>query len=137
MAAPHSLLDVTGYLPKQQFGSLHPYSQVLAQLENIFISMGFKIATGPELETEFHNFTALNIPADHPARETQDTFWLNLPHQLMRTQTSAVQIRELVQGPLPLAIMAAGRCYRNEATDASHDFVFMQLEGLLVDRHVA
>lgn len=130
-------LDVTSYVPKQSTGSLHPYTQVLAQLEDIFISMGFRIASGPELETEFNNFTALNIPADHPARDSQDTFWLNLPGMLLRTQTSSVQVREMLRGELPLAMIAAGRTYRNEATDASHDFVFMQLEGLLVDRHVA
>lgn len=129
--------DPTGELPNQQFGSLHPYTQVIEKLENIFISMGFRIAEGPELETEFNNFTALNIPADHPARDSQDTFWLRLPQQLMRTQTSPVQIRELSKRELPVAVIAAGRAYRNEATDASHDFVFMQLEGLLVDKNIS
>lgn len=130
-------LDPTGELPNQKFGSLHPYTQVIEKLENIFISMGFRIAEGPELETEFNNFTALNIPDDHPARDSQDTFWLRLPQQLMRTQTSPVQIRELSKQELPVAVIAAGRAYRNEATDASHDFVFMQLEGLLVDKNIS
>ncbi len=130
-------LDPTGELPNQQFGSLHPYTQVIEKLENIFISMGFRIVEGPELETEFNNFTALNIPDDHPARDSQDTFWLRLPQQLMRTQTSPVQIRELSKQELPVAVIAAGRAYRNEATDASHDFVFMQLEGLLVDKNIS
>lgn len=130
-------LDPTSELPNQKFGSLHPYTQVIEKLENIFISMGFRIAEGPELETEFNNFTALNIPDDHPARDSQDTFWLRLPQQLMRTQTSPVQIRELSKQELPVAVIAAGRAYRNEATDASHDFVFMQLEGLLVDKNIS
>ncbi len=130
-------LDPSSELPNQKFGSLHPYTQVIEKLENIFISMGFRIAEGPELETEFNNFTALNIPDDHPARDSQDTFWLRLPQQLMRTQTSPVQIRELSKQELPVAVIAAGRAYRNEATDASHDCVFMQLEGLLVDKNIS
>ena len=99
--------------------------------------MGYKIAEGPELETEFYNFTALNIPEYHPARDIQDTFWLKIPGMLMRTQTSSVQIHEMAKKDLPIAILASGRCYRNEATDASHDFVFMQVEGLLIDKKIS
>lgn len=99
--------------------------------------MGFEIIDGPELEEDFYNFEALNIPPDHPARDMQDTFWLTLPGRLMRTHTSSVEIHAMLKKKPPLAIVVPGRAYRNEATDASHDFQFMQLEGLLVDKNVS
>ena len=99
--------------------------------------MGYEILDGPEVETDFYNFQALNIPADHPARDMQDTFWLTLPGFLMRTHTSSVEIHTMVNRKPPLAIVVPGRAYRNEATDASHDFMFMQLEGLFVDKNVS
>lgn len=129
--------DVTAIKPGQLHGSLHPYTHVIEQIENVFISMGYKVLDGPELEDEFHNFEALNIPADHPARDIQDTFWLNLPGKLMRTHTSPVQIRGMETHTPPIAIFATGRCYRNEATDASHDFVFMQAECMFIDKNVS
>lgn len=129
--------DVTAYKPHAVFGHLHAYTHVLEKIENIFISMGYQIVDGPELEDDRHNFEALNVPADHPARDMQDTFWLNLPGKLMRTQTSAVQIRFMEKHTPPFAISATGRCYRNEAVDASHDFVFMQTEGLFVSKDVS
>jgi phenylalanyl-tRNA synthetase alpha chain len=118
-------------------GSLHPYTHITRELEDIFISMGFAIADGPELETEFHNFTALNIPQDHPARSESDTFWLPDLHRLLRTQTSTVQIRAMKKNTPPIAIACPGRVYRNEATDASHDFMFMQIECLYIDKQAS
>ena len=98
--------------------------------------MGFQIADGPELETEFFNFTGLNIPANHPAREDSDTFWIDDTH-LVRTQTSTVQIRMMKDLKPPMALVVPGRVMRNEATDASHDFMFMQLEGILIDENIS
>ena len=135
--ATQAAFDVTAYSPNQVRGSLHPCSLITEKIENVFISMGYQIADGPELETEFYNFEALNVPKDHPARDMQDTFWLDLPGQLMRTQTSNVQIHTMQNQKPPIAILAPGRVYRSESTDASHDFVFMQVEGLLVDRNVS
>lgn len=129
--------DVTAYKVGQLEGSLHPYTYVTEKIEDVFISMGYKVVDGPEIETDYYNFEALNIPKDHPARDSQDTFWLNIPNLLMRTHTSPMQVRELEKGNLPLAIIASGRCYRNEATDASHDFVFRQVEGLVVGKDLS
>ena len=99
--------------------------------------MGFETVDGPEVETDFYNFEALNIPADHPARDMQDTFWLTLPGFLMRTHTSSVEIHTMLKRKPPIAIIVPRTCLRNEATDASHDFMFMQLEGLFVDKNVS
>lgn len=117
-------------------GSLHPYTLVTEQIQNIFTSMGFAVADGPELETEFFNFTALNVPQDHPARAESDTFWIDDMH-LLRTQTSTVQIKTMMNQKPPIAIIAPGRTMRNEATDASHDFMFMQFEGLYINKDVS
>jgi len=117
-------------------GSLHPYTHLTEQIEDIFISMGYQIADGPELETEFFNFTGLNIPHNHPAREDSDTFWVDDQH-LIRTQTSTVQIHMMQNQKPPIAILIPGRVMRNEATDASHDFMFMQLEGMFIDKNVS
>ncbi len=129
--------DVTAYKPKTLQGHIHIYSQVIQQLEDIFISMGYKIADGPEVETEYYNFEALNIPADHPARDIQDTFWLTNPGWLLRTHTSPVQIHEMKNQGAPLAIVSLGRAYRHEALDASHGFMFQQHEGLLVGKDIS
>lgn len=129
--------DVTSYVPGQPKGSLHPCTLIMQKVENVFISMGYQIADGPELETDFYNFEALNIAPNHPARDMQDTFWVNLPGQLMRTQTSNVQIHTMQKQAPPIAILAPGRVYRSEATDASHDFVFKQFEGLLVGKDIS
>lgn len=99
--------------------------------------MGFEIASTQEIETDFFNFEALNIPKDHPAREMQDTFWLNIPNMLMRTHTSTVQTRKMRKRKPPMAIVEPGRCYRHEATDASHDFMFMQCEGFMIDKNIS
>lgn len=117
-------------------GSLHPYTTLIQEIEDIFVSMGFAVADGPELETEFHNFEALNVPGHHPAREESDTFWIN-PERLLRTQTSTVQIRTMQNETPPIAVIAPGRVFRNEATDASHDFMFMQVEGLYIAKEVS
>tara|TARA_Y100000588_G_C14261498_1_gene927816 strand:+ start:1959 stop:2996 length:1038 start_codon:yes stop_codon:yes gene_type:complete len=117
-------------------GSLHPYTRVTEEIQSIFMSMGFQVADGPELVTEFFNFTALNIPDDHPAREESDTFWID-HNRLLRTQTSTVQIQTMKHQKPPIAIIAPGRTMRNEATDASHDFMFMQFEGLYVGKNVS
>ena len=135
-AHQQAYFDVTAAVFKPQ-GSLHPYSTVIEQVEDIFITMGFDISDGPEVETAQHNFEDLNIPENHPARDMQDTFWLTLPNLLMRTHTSSVGVHAMKKRKLPLALVASGRCYRNEATDASHDFMFMQVEGLYIDRHVS
>ncbi len=129
--------DVTAYKPFQLRGSLHPYTHVIEQVEDIFISMGFDIVDGPEVEQDYYNFEALNIPADHPARDMQDTFWLKYPSYVMRTHTSSVEIHAMKARKPPIALVVPGRAYRNEATDASHDFMFMQLEGLYVDKKVS
>lgn len=129
--------DVTSYKPDTLRGSLHPYTHTITEIENVFISMGFAIAQGNEVETDFVNFEALNIPADHPARDMHDTFWLDIPGLLLRTHTSTVQIRCMQNQKPPLAIAAPGRVYRHEATDASHDFMFLQCEGLLVDKNIS
>lgn len=132
--------DVTSYTPNKRCGHLHPYTQTIEEIQNIFLTMGFEIWDGPERETDFYNFTALNIPENHPARDMHDTFWLSDPGFLMRTHTSTIQIHALQEavknGRLPIAGIAPGRCYRHEAVDASHDFMFMQCEGLYVDKNV-
>jgi phenylalanyl-tRNA synthetase alpha chain len=129
--------DVTAYAPTDLKGTLHIFTYLIEQLEDIFISMGFQVATGPEVETEYYNFSALNIPADHPARELHDTFWLTTPNFLLRTHTSTVQVRVMEEKKAPLAVFAPGRVYRNEATDATHDFMFMQAEGMLIDKNIS
>jgi len=128
--------DVTAYLPEQLEGSLHPYSHFITEVQNIFLSMGFELLDGPEVETDYHNFTALNIPGDHPARDMYDTFWLNQPGMLMRTHTSTVQIRAMKEKKLPLAGICTGRVFRHEAVDASHDHTFFQCEGILIDKNI-
>lgn len=136
-AARQAAFDVTSYKPAQLHGSLHPYTHVIQDIENIFMSMGFAITEGQEVETDFVNFEALNIPENHPARDTHDTFWLDIPGLLLRTHTSTAQVRAMMNNKPPLAIAAPGRCYRHEATDASHDFMFMQCEGLVVDKNIS
>jgi phenylalanyl-tRNA synthetase alpha chain len=117
-------------------GSLHPVTQVQSEIEDLFISMGFAVLDGPEVETEYHNFDALNIPADHPARDMQDTFWLT-NGLVLRTHTSPVQVRGMQKLGPPLRMIAPGRVFRNEEVDASHEHTFYQLEGMMVDRDVS
>ncbi len=132
-----SHFDVTAYRMPASQGSLHVYTQIIAHLEDIFIGMGYALGDGPEVETEYYNFEALNIPADHPARDMQDTFWLTTPGMLLRTHTSSMQIHAMKERPLPLALFTPGRVYRCEATDATHDFMFSQAECVFIDRTVS
>ena len=117
-------------------GYLHPISQITHELVDVFTSMGFTWLDGPDLEFEYYNFDALNIPSDHPARESQDTFWLS-DGNLMRTHTSPVQVRAMEKTKPPFAAIVPGRCFRNEAVDASHEHSFYQMEGLMVDRDIS
>lgn len=116
-------------------GRKHPITRTLERLEEILLGLGFEVAVGPEVEDEFHNFEALNIPADHPARDMWDTFYVD-GGTLLRTHTSPVQIRVMQSTKPPIRIVAPGRVYRNENPDASHGSEFYQLEGLYVDRDV-
>jgi len=120
----------------RRMGSIHPIALVQMELEEIFQGMGFRVLTGYEVELEYYNFDALNIPPDHPARDMQDTFWLE-NGMLLRTHTSANQVRALETYGVPLRAIFPGRCFRNEAIDASHENTFYQLEGLLVDRDIS
>jgi phenylalanyl-tRNA synthetase alpha chain len=129
--------DVTAYLPKTHRGSLHPLTHVYKQIIDIFISMGYGILEGPEVETEYYNFEALNIPKNHPARDMWDTFWLDIPGLLLRTHTSSVQVHAMETKELPFAYIAPGRVYRHEATDATHDFLFNQVEGIVIDKNIS
>ncbi|MFM8980244.1 MAG: phenylalanine--tRNA ligase subunit alpha [Planctomycetia bacterium] len=117
-------------------GRLHPVMQVCRELEDIFLGLGFDLLDGPWVEDDLHNFTALNIPADHPARDMQDTFWLQ-DGRLLRTHTSPVQVRALRAQPPPIRAVALGRIFRHEELDATHENTFHQVEGLLVDRDVS
>ncbi len=137
--APHqpaTSFDET--LPGQwrALGSRHPINQIIEEAIRIFARLGFSVADGPDIETEYYNFDALNTPADHPSRDTQDTFWLE-SGRLLRTQTSPVQIRVMEQQPPPVRIIAPGRCYRRDTADATHSANFHQIEGLYVDRAVS
>ncbi len=116
-------------------GKLHPITLVFNELVDIFVGLGFSVRTGPEIETDWYNFTALNIPEYHPAREMQDTFYLK-DGRLLRTHTSPVQIRVMEKEKPPIRIIAPGRVYRRDNPDATHSPVFHQLEGLYVDRNV-
>ena len=129
-------LDLTLPAPGPRPGSLHPVTQIQWEIEDLFRSLGFTILDGPEVETEYHNFDALNIPPDHPARDMQDTFWLE-GGNLLRTHTSPVQVRGMEKLGPPLRMIAPGRVFRNESVDASHEHTFYQLEGMMIDRDVS
>ena len=128
-------IDLTLPAPGPRAGSLHPITQIQMEIEDLFTSMGFAVLGGPEVETERRNFDALNIPADHPARDMQDTFWLG-DGNLLRTHTSPVQVRGMEKLGPPLRMIAPGRVFRNESVDASHEHTFYQLEGMMIDRDV-
>lgn len=128
-------LDITLPGKNLPMGKLHPISKVQAEIEDIFIGMGFSIADGPEIEYEYYSFTALNMPPHHPARDTQDTFYIN-PNVLLRTQTSAVQVRTMEKQAPPIRIISPGRVYRSDAVDATHSPMFHQIEGLVVDKGI-
>lgn len=133
-------IDITRPGEKIAKGRLHPLTKITRKVENIFSSMGFEVAEGPEAETEHYNFDALNIPADHPARDMWDTFWLKSGQKervLLRTHTSPVQIRYMETHQPPFRIVAPGKVFRYEASDASHDIQFYQIEGLAVDKNIS
>ena len=126
---------------EQTTGHLHPISSAILQIREIFDELGFEVAEGPELEDEWHNFDALNVPKDHPSRDMQDTFWVK-GGKLLRTHTSPVQIRYMEQKikegiQPPYRIIVPGKVFRNEATDATHEAQFFQCEGLFVDKEVS
>jgi phenylalanyl-tRNA synthetase alpha chain len=129
-------LDLTVPATGVKPGSLHPITQIQWEIEDLFRTLGFTVLDGPEVETEYHNFDALNIPADHPARDMQDTFWLE-GGRLLRTHTSPVQVRGMERLGPPLRMIAPGRVFRNESVDASHEHTFYQLEGMMIDREVS
>jgi phenylalanyl-tRNA synthetase alpha chain len=128
-------VDVTMPGDMRALGHEHPLSIVLDELKDIFIGMGFSVAQGPEVELDYYNFEALNIPKNHPARDTQDTFYIN-DNILLRTQTSPVQIRVMQSQKPPIRIIAPGRVYRSDAIDATHSPLFHQIEGLVVDKGI-
>ncbi len=128
-------IDVTLPGTPAPTGKEHPLNIVLNEVEDIFLGMGFSIAEGPEVETDYYNFEALNLPKDHPARDTQDTFYIT-ENVLLRTQTSPVQVRVMEKQQPPVRIIAPGRVYRSDAVDATHSPLFHQIEGLVVDKGI-
>jgi len=142
-------IDVTMPGKKLPRGHLHPRTIIIRKMEEIFQSLGFSVVDGPEIETDFYNFQALNIPPDHPARDMQATFYINggdnkketpislSQNRVLRTQTSPVQVRYMERHQPPLRIIVPGRVFRRDATDASHDCQFYQLEGLMVDKEIS
>ena len=130
-------IDVTmpGKVP--EMGHLHPMTTVIENIKSIFIGMGYEIAEGPEVEEAYYNFEALNIPKEHPARDEQDTFYIEGEGDfLLRTQTSPMQVRVMESGKLPIRMIAPGRVYRSDEVDATHSPVFHQLEGLVIDKGI-
>jgi len=125
-------------LIENHLGHFHPNTIVQKKLEELFSSMGFLILDGPELESDYYNFEALNVPASHPARDMQDTFYIkDHSNWVLRTHTSPVQVRALQKYGAPLRAVVPGRCFRNESTDAAHEHTFYQLEGLVVDKNIS
>lgn len=120
---------------REPMGSVHPVTAVQWEIERIFERLGFTVEAGPEMESEYNNFEALNIPATHPARDMQDTFWLT-NGKVLRTHTSPVQHRSMKKFGAPLRVIAPGRCFRYETIDASHENTFHQVEGLVIDREI-
>ena len=127
-------ISLLGY--KREFGNIHPITRVFNEIIDIFVSMGFSVEDGPEIEEDWYNFSALNIPKYHPARDMQDTFYLENGN-LLRTHTSPIQIRTMEKSKPPIRIIAPGRVFRRDELDATHSPVFHQLEGLYVDRNVS
>ena len=129
------VIDVTMPAKPIKVGKKHPISQIIDEVSEIFMGMGFSIAEGPEVETVENNFDALNAPTDHPSRDMSDTFYIN-SELLLRTQTSPVQVRTMKNQELPIKIIAPGRCFRFDAPDATHSPMFHQIEGLVVGKDV-
>ena len=137
LASDSAKIDVTAPGKRIAKGHLHPLTLIQRKTQEIFGSMGFEVVEGPEIETEWYNFDALNIPSGHPARDLWDTFWLKDSDKLLRTHTSPVQARYMEKHEPPFRIIAPGRIFRYEATDASHEINFYQLEGLMVGKEVS
>ncbi len=131
----NEVIDVTLPAKKMQMGHRHPNTIVMEEVERIFVGMGYEVVEGPEVETDYYNFEALNIPADHPAKDEQDTFYIN-GDILLRTQTSGTQVHEMEKGKLPIRMIAPGRVFRSDEVDATHSPSFHQIEGLVIDKHI-
>jgi phenylalanyl-tRNA synthetase alpha chain len=129
------VIDVTIPGRTKPLGKKHPLTSVLDEIKDIFIGMGYEIAEGPEVELDYNNFEALNIPKNHPARDTQDTFYIS-ENVVLRTHTSPVQIRHMQSNKPPIRIICPGRVYRSDTVDATHSPVFHQVEGLVIDKGV-
>ncbi len=129
------VIDVTLPAKKSKMGHRHPNAIAMEEVERIFIGMGYEVVEGPEIETDYYNFEALNIPADHPAKDEQDTFYINDTF-LLRTQTSGVQVHEMEKGKLPIRMIAPGRVFRSDEVDATHSPSFHQIEGLVIDKNI-
>ncbi|MCH5274333.1 MAG: phenylalanine--tRNA ligase subunit alpha [Lachnospiraceae bacterium] len=128
-------IDVTLPADKSVIGHRHPNTIALEEVERIFVGMGYEVVEGPEIEKDYYNFEALNIPDDHPAKDEQDTFYIN-GDILLRTQTSGTQVHELEKGRLPIRMLAPGRVFRSDEVDATHSPCFHQIEGLVVDKGI-
>lgn len=128
-------IDVTMPADLTKLGKAHPLTLVMDEIKEIFLGMGFSVVNGPEIELDYYNFEALNIPKDHPARDTQDTFYIT-ENTLLRTHTSPVQARHMENNKPPIRIIATGRVYRSDTVDATHSPIFNQIEGLVVDKGV-
>jgi phenylalanyl-tRNA synthetase alpha chain len=131
----NEVIDVTLPASKSKKGHRHPNTIAMEEVERIFIGMGYEVVEGPEVETDYYNFEALNIPADHPAKDEQDTFYIN-GDILLRTQTSGTQVHEMEKGKLPIRMIAPGRVFRSDEVDATHSPSFHQIEGLVIDKHI-
>lgn len=131
----NEVIDVTLPAKKNSVGHRHPNTIALEEVERIFVGMGYEVVRGPEVEKDYYNFEALNIPKDHPARDEQDTFYIN-EEIVLRTQTSPVQVRTMEQGKLPIRMLSPGRVYRSDEVDATHSPSFHQIEGLVIDKNI-
>ncbi len=129
------VIDVTLPAKKSEIGHRHPNTIAQEEVERIFVGMGYEVVEGPEIEKDYYNFEALNIPADHPAKDEQDTFYIN-GDILLRTQTSGVQVHEMEKGKLPIRMIAPGRVFRADEVDATHSPSFHQIEGLVIDKNI-
>lgn len=129
------VIDVTLPAKKAEIGHRHPNTIALEEVERIFIGMGYEVVEGPEVEKDYYNFEALNIPADHPAKDEQDTFYIT-GDLLLRTQTSSTQVHEMEKGKLPIRMIAPGRVFRADEVDATHSPSFHQIEGLVIDKNI-
>ena len=139
MSSGSKIMNIFGKSKQKNTGHLHPISQAISECNKIFFDLGFEYASGPEIETEYYNFDALNIPAHHPARDMWDTFWLKPEDskKLLRTHTSPVQVRYMESHKPPIRIISPGKVFRHEATDATHEAQFYQIEGLAIDENIS